>query len=110
MPSIKRSRSKPKRSSRPHKPRISRRKPRSGRGSGRGSATRGWKYEKPSFHERTVMLQRCGSKCFLGPGKSFPICKRNTCTVSQRGVHAAYNRAREWKHGAVAARAKRAMK
>jgi len=78
--------------------------------SGRGSATRGWHNEKPGYHERTVMLARCGHKCFLGPGKSFPICKKGTCTVSQHGVHAAYGRAREWKHGSVAKRARKMMK
>lgn len=77
---------------------------------GRGSATRGWHDEKPGYHERTVMLQKCGHKCFLGPGKSFPICKKGTCRVSQHGVHAAYGRAREWKHGSVAKRARRMMK
>lgn len=83
---------------------------RTSRGKGRGSATRGWSKEKPSRHERTVMRHRCGSTCFLGPGTSFPICKRNTCTISPRGVHAAYGRAREWKHDKVASRAKRLMK
>ena len=28
--------------------------------NGRGSATRGWKKEKPGFHQKTVMLQKCG--------------------------------------------------
>ncbi len=37
--------------------------------SGRGSATRGWKNEKPGYHQRTVMLRKCGRKCFLGPKK-----------------------------------------
>jgi len=37
---------------------------------------KGWKNEKPGFHQRTVMLQKCGKKCFLGKGKSFPICKK----------------------------------
>jgi hypothetical protein len=76
----------------------------------RRSVTRGWKNEKPSYHERTVMRHKCGAKCFLGPGTSFPICKRNTCRVSQKGVHAAYSRARQWKHEKVASRAKRLMK
>ena len=74
------------------------------------SVTRGWKNEKPSYHERTVMRHKCGSKCFLGPGTSFPICRRNTCRVSPRGVHAAYSRARQWKHDKVASRAKRLLK
>ena len=78
--------------------------------SGRRTKKRGWYKEKPSYHERTVMLKRCGRKCFLGPGKSFPVCKKRTCTISQNGVHAAYVRSREWKHEAVSKRALRLMK
>jgi hypothetical protein len=63
---------------------------------GRGSATRGWKREKPGYHQKTVMLRKCGHKCFLGPRKSFPICKKNTCKVSSKGVYSAYIRARQY--------------
>jgi|UniRef100_A0A6C0DJ92 hypothetical protein len=66
--------------------------------TGRGVATRGWKNEKPGFHQKTVMLKKCGKKCFLGPHKSFPICKKNTCKVSSKGVYAAYIRARQYRH------------
>jgi hypothetical protein len=66
------------------------------RKNGRGSATRGWKRQAPHFHQRTVMLKKCGRKCFLGACKSFPICKKNTCKVSPKGVYAAYIRARQY--------------
>jgi hypothetical protein len=66
------------------------------RRNGRGSATKGWKNEKPGYHQKTVMLKRCGKKCFLGPGKSFPICKKNTCKVSSKGVYSAYIRSRQY--------------
>jgi hypothetical protein len=58
----------------------------------------GWHSLAPSRHERTVMKKQCGSKCFLGPvGEScFPICKKGTCTVNDKGVYAAYVRAREY--------------
>ena len=36
-------------------------------------------------------------KMFLGPNKTFPICKKNTCKVSRKGVYAAYVRAQEYK-------------
>lgn len=62
----------------------------------RGSATRGWKKQKPGYHQKTVMLQKCGKKCFLGPNKSFPICKKNTCKISRQGVYSAYIRARQY--------------
>ena len=64
---------------------------------GRGIATRGWKSEKPGYHQKTVMLRKCGKKCFLGPNKSFPICKKNTCRISSKGVYAAYIRSRQFR-------------
>ena len=58
---------------------------------------KGWKNEKPGFHQRTMMLKNCGKKCFLGPNKSFPICKKNTCKISSKGVYAAYIRSSQYK-------------
>ena len=57
---------------------------------------RGWSKEKPSFHQKTIMMRNCGKKCFLGPKKTFPICKKNTCKRSRKGIYAAYVRAREY--------------
>lgn len=68
-----------------------------GRGRGRGVATKGWKREKPSYRQRTIMLNKCGKKCFLGTKKSFPICKKNTCKVSSKGLYAAYIRSRQYR-------------
>jgi hypothetical protein len=65
---------------------------------GRGSATRGWKKQKPGYHQKTVMLKKCGKKCFLGKNKSFPICKKNTCKISKKGIMAAYIRSRQYKN------------
>ena len=64
--------------------------------NGRGSRTRGWKNEKPGYHQRTVMLKRCGRKCFLGPGKSYPICTKNTCKVNSKGLYSAFIRSRQF--------------
>ena len=64
--------------------------------NGRGSATKGWKNQQPSYRQRSVMLKKCGKKCFLGTQKSFPICKKNTCKVSPKGVYSAYIRARQY--------------
>jgi hypothetical protein len=77
--------------------------------NGRGSATRGWKNQKPGFRQRTVMLRNCGKKCFLGPNKSFPICKKNTCKVSLKGVQSAYIRARQYKRTNISNKAKRLL-
>jgi hypothetical protein len=63
---------------------------------GRGAFIQGWAKQSPGTHERTLMLKRCGKKCFLGPNKSFPICKRGTCKRSRKGVYSAYIRAREY--------------
>lgn len=63
---------------------------------GRGAFLKNWSKQQPGYHDRTVMLQRCGKKCFLGPRKTFPICRRNTCKISKKGVYAAYIRAREY--------------
>ena len=76
-----------------------------------------WSNLKPGFHQRTVMLNKCGKKCFLGPGKTFPICKKNTCRVSKKGIHAAFVRAREYlsitgkrKYRNISIKAKRMLK
>ena len=78
--------------------------------NGRGSATRGWSKLSPGTSERRTMKAKCGNKCFLGPGISFPICTKGTCTINRKGVQSAYNRARQYKYGLVAFRAKKLLK
>ena len=70
---------------------------------------RGWKKEKPGYHQKTVMLKKCVKKCFLGRNKSFTICKKNTCKISKKVVYAAYVRARQYRsrHRAVSKKAKK---
>lgn len=73
--------------------------------------THKWSRDAPkSIGDRSAVLSKCGRRCFLGPGKTFPICTRlgsgsGTCKVDRRGVAAAYSRAREW--AAITARKKR---
>ena len=63
-----------------------------------------WSTSAPkSVGDRATVLKKCGRRCFLGPGKSFPICARlgaagsaGTCKIDRHGVQAAYSRAREW--------------
>jgi hypothetical protein len=90
------------------------------RSRSRGSHGR-WSHDAPkSVGDRRSVLQKCGRRCFLGPGKSFPICARlgsgagaaaaaagagGECKIDRRGVQAAYSRAREW--AAITARKKR---
>jgi hypothetical protein len=59
-------------------------------------SVKGWSKQQPGTHQRTVMMKKCGKKCFLGPKKTFPICTKNTCKVNKKGVMAAYMRAREY--------------
>jgi len=61
-----------------------------------GQPTKGWSKRSPNTRQRTVMLKKCGRKCFLGPKKSFPICTKGTCKINPKGVYAAYVRARQW--------------
>ena len=77
--------------------------------NGRGSATRGWKNEKPGYHQKTMMLKKCGKKCFLGPNKKFPICKKNTCKVSSKGVYSAFIRACQYHNKTVSKKAKQLL-
>lgn len=62
----------------------------------------GWKDEKPSQKQRTEMLKKCGNKCFLSSPKGYPICRKNSCKVSQKGVMSAYIRARQMKRQDIA--------
>ena len=78
------------------------------RSRSRGHRGRGhWSASAPkSVGDRAAVLKKCGRRCFLGPGKSFPICARlggaggaagaGTCKIDRHGVQAAYSRAREW--------------
>lgn len=70
---------------------------------------KGWARQNPSARQRTVMLKKCGKKCFLGPNKSYPICKKNTCKVSSKGVYAAYIRANQFHKRKIASKAKRIL-
>jgi hypothetical protein len=59
--------------------------------------TKSWKSQAPNTKERTIMLRNCGKKCFLGPYKTFPICSKRTCKINNKGVLAAYIRARQFR-------------
>lgn len=75
----------------------------------RRNVTRGWKKEKPGYKQRTQMLAKCGKKCFLGPKKTYPICKKNTCKISKKGVHSAYIRARQYHRKNISQKAKKLL-
>ncbi len=63
----------------------------------------GWSKEAPKGIQRRDMFYKCGKKCFLGKSikadkqsPKFPICKKRTCKISDKGLYAAYIRARQW--------------
>ena len=71
---------------------------------------KGWKLEKPGAHQKTVMMKKCGKKCFLGPKKTFPICKKNTCKISKKGLYSAYIRAQQYRKQNISKKAKNLIK
>ena len=79
------------------------------RRNGRGSVTRGWKKQKPGYHQRTVMFKKCGKKCFLGPKKSYPICTKNTCKVNKKGLYSAFIRASQYHKRNISRKAKQLL-
>jgi len=73
-------------------------------------SVKGWKRECPGYRQRTKMLRKCGKKCFLdGANKAYPICKKNTCKISSKGVLAAYMRSRQHKNVTVSRKAKQLL-
>jgi hypothetical protein len=58
--------------------------------------TKGWSKQSPSRKERRKMMKSCGKSCFLGPKLSFPICIKNSCKKSRKGILSAYIRAKEY--------------
>ena len=87
----------PKRKSPKRKSKSRRKSPkRKSKSRRRKSPGAGWSKLAPNSSERTTMLKKCGKKCFLGPDKSFPICAKGTCKVNDKGLHAAYVRAKQW--------------
>lgn len=83
------------------------------------SSLKKWSKMAPrSVSERRQLKTKCGSKCFLMPGKmKFPICKKcvtssckravGGCKVSKNALTSAYVRARQWGYPKVAATAKK---
>jgi hypothetical protein len=62
---------------------------------------KGWSKLKPTGEQKTKMYYKCGKKCFLGNKTSknrpgFPICSKGTCNINDKGLYAAYIRARQW--------------
>ena len=79
------------------------------RKNGRGSTTRGWKNKSSGYHQRTIMLKKCGRKCFLGPGKSYPICTKNTCKINPKGVYSAFIRSKQFYRKNISKKAKKML-
>jgi len=81
------------------------------------SPTGGWVAMAPKHGaERHQLIKKCGSTCFLRPeNEGFPICPKLTmsngqCQLSCKGLHAAYNRAQQWKYPSIASEAKNLLR
>lgn len=65
-----------------------------------------WTEKQPSrTSERRRLLETCGKSCFMMPQElKFPVCNKKAppCTYNQRGITAAYVRARQFKYQDVA--------
>ena len=77
--------------------------------------SRGWKHLSPQKgRERNLIMEQCGSKCFLEPKTlGFPVCssyrKRSgssRCKRNCKGLLSAYVRSRQWKHHNTSRKAK----
>jgi hypothetical protein len=69
----------------------------------------GWNVERPTTKQRRTMLSKCGRKCFLGKKISYPICIKDTCTISRKGLYAAYIRSRQFHRRSISKRAKKML-
>lgn len=64
------------------------------------SRTKGWRNSAPrSINPRRALYKRCGSRCFLMPGKlKYPICSKTSrsCKPDCRGLLASIIRAKQY--------------
>jgi hypothetical protein len=103
-----------RRSGRRRSKRRSRRRQSRRRSGGRSAAPKkvpwaGWAKICPQGKERDAMLEKCGHKCFLGTGTSFPVCAKGSCRVNKKGLWAAYVRAQQYGHKTIAGKAHRML-
>ena len=73
----------------------------------KSSAVKGWKKSSPKLiSQRRSLIKKCGKKCFLSPKDlKFPICKKNSCEISCKGLVSAKVRANQFKYRSIAKRA-----
>jgi len=73
-------------------------------------AKRGWSRRAPKTkREREALYARCGAKAFLDPKNlKFPVmAKAGPCKPDCAGVKAARSRAKQYRRGKIAGKAKR---
>lgn len=87
-----------KKSTKKNSKRSNRRKKYSKRKS--NSPMKGWNDEKPhKSSDRIKSYKQCGRKCFLEPNKlKFPVCAKDSCELSCKGLLAAKIRGSQWKN------------
>ena len=62
--------------------------------------------------ERAKVAKKCGSRCFAGPNRSYPMCSKDSrvCGTDCMGARAAFSRARQYKKPKIALKAAKAGK
>jgi hypothetical protein len=73
----------------------------------------GWDDRAPmTKKERAKVAKKCGSRCFAGPNRSYPMCSKDSrvCGTDCMGARAAFSRARQYKKPKIALKAAKAGK
>lgn len=73
----------------------------------RSNPMKGWAKSSPKTgRQRSAMKKKCGTRCFLKPSiNEFPICSKNSCSYSCKGLLAAKTRARQYKYYSISNKA-----
>ena len=79
---------------------------------GKRCSARGWGKMAPKRgSQRDKMARRCGKKCFAGSlkARSYPICRKRTCRVEDKGLCAALYYAQLLGHKRLTRKLKKAI-
>jgi len=79
---------------------------------GKRCSARGWGKMAPKRgSQRDKMARRCGKKCFAGSlkARSYPVCRKGTCRVEDKGLCAALYYAQLLGHKRLTRKLKKAI-
>lgn len=73
-------------------------------------SSKGWaKLSPKTLKMRNHIYRKCGNKCFLGKKLSFPICSKKSCKLNNKGLYAAYTRAKQYKYKSIASKSRKIL-